>query len=645
MVDATRSIASGSFDKPLDVSGVDEYGELSQAINDMSSRIGRQFQALTLLGQIDRCILDSPRLEPIIETVLTRAREVLNCDLISVLLMDEDTDIQARLYLIDADKSASIQMQRVSWSLLGAPQVASEQGYFVDSQAPGAAALWPIWVRGTQRCLMLPVAAKTRTTAVFILGFDQIRDIEPTQFSLARDFTDRLAVALTSAEHEQTLFHQAHYDSLTLLPNRLLFKDRLEQELAHARRDASKVAVLFVDLDRFKNINDSLGHTAGDQVLKLAAARLSRELRDVDTIARLGGDEFTIVIPQVRNVIETSHVCGRLLRGLATSFALDGNDYFVGASIGVAMYPNDGDSVEELLRNADTAMYRAKAQGKGGYAFYEENMNHETRERVWIETELRHALAQEQLGLEFQPQVELATGKVIGAEALIRWQHPERGAMNPEQFIPIAEDTGLIVPLGEWVIRTACKQLQEWRKRGIELRSISVNVAVPQIRAPGFAVFVKRTIRDFQIPPAMLELEITESTLAADIAQASAVLQDLSDAGVRLSIDDFGTGYSSLSYLQRMPFHTLKIDRAFMPHRFDGDDHVICDAVLALAAALRKTVIAEGVETPEQLAYLQTNGCHMGQGYFFGRPVAAAEFVEQLLAGRAASAKQDRVAV
>jgi diguanylate cyclase (GGDEF)-like protein len=654
MIDATRHIADGTFGSHLNITSGDEYEELGRAIDDMSSRIGHQFHTLKVLGQIDRCILDSPRLEPIIDTVLARARNVLSCELAAVLLMDTVIDTQGSLHMTateKSDKSDKSQAFRVNWPRLNGQRCESEQlseseqGFFVDSGAPGAAALWPIWQTGVQRCLLIPVIAKTRITAMFILGFGHTRVIESAQLNLARDFADRLAVALTSVEREQALFHQAHYDSLTQLPNRLLFKDRLEQELAHARRDASQVAVLFVDLDRFKDINDSLGHSAGDEVLKLAASRLSRELRNVDTIARLGGDEFTIVIPQVRNAIEASHVCERLLRGLTSPIVLGGNNYFVGASIGIALYPHNGETVEELLRNSDTAMYRAKEQSKGSYAFYEESMNRETRERVWIEGELHSALANDQFELDYQPQVQLATGIIVGAEVLIRWNHPERGPISPEQFIPIAEETGLIVPIGEWVIRTACRQLQAWREIGIELRSISANVAVPQIRAPGFVAFVKRMLAEFQIPPHVLELEITESTLAADMSQASAVLQELSDAGIRLSIDDFGTGYSSLSYLQRLPFHTLKIDRIFMPSKFDGRDHVICEGVLALAAALRKSVVAEGIETVEQLLYLQSKHCPIGQGYFFGRPVSAQKFAAKLLVARTPLVEQNRHSV
>lgn len=643
IIDATRNIASGTFDKPLNVTSGDEYQELAKAINEMSSQIGRQFQTLSVLSQIDRCILKSPSLQPIIETVLTRARDVLICDMAAVLLRDLDSDTQGYLYLVGSDQSQALQLSRVDWRSTDAQRDDTDD-YLIDAHTPGANVLQPLWVQGIEQCLVMPVGTKLSTSATFVLGFRQATAIDPAQRELARDVADRLAVALTSVEREQALFHQAHYDHLTQLPNRLLFKDRLEQELTHARLDSSSVGVLFIDLDRFKNINDSLGHTAGDQVLTLAAARLAGELRDVDTIARLGGDEFTVVLPQVRGLVEVAHACDRLLRSLSAPFVLDGVDYVVGASIGVALYPQNGTNVEELLRNADTAMYRAKAAGKGSYAFYEESMNEETRERVWIEGQLRQALGNDQLVLHFQPQVELASGNVIGAEVLLRWAHPERGMIDPDQFIHVAEDTGLIVPIGEWVIFAACRQVHAWRANGIQLESISANVSVSQIASPGFVAFVERTLREFQIPPSVLELELTESTLASDIAQSSVVLLKLSNLGVRLAIDDFGTGYSSLSYLQRLPFHTLKIDRTFIPTKFDGNDHVICDAILALAASLHKTVVAEGVETSEQLSYLRSKHCHVGQGYFLGKPVSASEFAAEHLMARTQQSRIGRVA-
>ncbi|HTE39949.1 MAG TPA: EAL domain-containing protein, partial [Steroidobacteraceae bacterium] len=492
-----------------------------------------------------------------------------------------------------------------------------------------ATGLQPIWNLDVQCCLLIGVPTKTRIRAKFILGFRTSRDLDDlTANTLIRDFTERIAVALTSAEREQALFRQAHYDSLTQLPNRLLFKDRLEQEIAHARRDTTQLAVLFIDLDRFKNINDSLGHTAGDELLRLAAARLVAELRDGDTIARLGGDEFTVILPKIKNLAEVSRICERLVGSLAAPFTLDANDYFVGASVGIAVYPACGDSVEELVRNADTAMYRAKAHARGSFAFYEETMNRETRERVWLEGQLRQALSRNEFELLFQPQVELVSRRIVGAEALLRWNHPERGVIGPAQFIHIAEETNLIVPIGEWILTTACTQLRSWQCEGVAVSSLSVNISIAQLQTTGFVDIVSRALQRSGIAPAMLELEITESVLATDLAGTRAVMGELADLGVKIAIDDFGMGYSSLSYLQRLPFHTLKIDRSFMPQRFDGNDQVICDAILALAAALRKSVVAEGVETAEQLLYLQSKGCQVGQGHLFKKAVRLDEFVE-----------------
>lgn len=632
LISATRRIATGQFDETITVKSGNEYQELSHAFNVMSARLAQQFRTISVLGHIDRCILESSNLEPIVETMLTQARTLLTCELAAVALFDTETETLGRLYLADAQAPDKPQLFRMSWPNANTLRDGSDhKGYVITHASHGQSTLDPLWTRGVQQCLLLPVTTKTRINAVLILGYHAVVDIEPAQRQLARDLSDRLAVALTSAEREQALFQQAHYDALTQLPNRLLFKDRLEQELAHARRDASSVTLLFIDLDRFKHINDSLGHAAGDQLLKLAAARFAGELRDIDTIARLGGDEFTVIAPQIRTTADVSRLCERLLQCLVHPFVIDGHEFFVGASIGVALYPNNGLTAEELLRNADTAMYRAKGNARGGYALHEESMNREIQERALLESQLRQALPRNELELFYQPKIDLDTGNIVSAEALLRWNHPELGMVDPARFIPIAEDTGLIVPIGAWVINTACAQLQAWRRQGIQLESISANVAVPQLHAPEFVGSVQKIMHAHQIQPGMLELEVTESTLAADIEQTSAILHQLSNAGVHLAIDDFGTGYSSLSYLQRLPIDVLKIDRAFIPHRFDGKDHVICEAVLALAHALGKQVVAEGVETADQMLYLQSHGCHLGQGYFFGRAVSSQEFTARLL--------------
>ncbi len=628
---ATRRIASGQFNESLRINSGDEYQELSEAFNVMGTRIALQFRTMAVLAKIDHLILESPSLEPVIESMLTQARDLLTCQLASIALFDTEAETLGRLYLVDDRLHDKPHLSRISWPITSVLQQGCDNdGHLVTRNSQGYAALQPLWSQGAQQCLLLPVMTRTRMNALLILGYRTTDDIESEQRQLARDLTDRLAVALTSVEREQALFQQAHYDSLTQLPNRFLFKDRLEQELAHARRDASSVALLFIDLDRFKHINDSLGHTAGDQLLKQAATRLADELRDIDTIARLGGDEFTIIVPQLRTTADISRLCERLQQRLSRAFVVDDHEFFVGASIGVALYPSNGNTAEALLRNADTAMYRAKNKARGSYAFYEESMNQEIQERTMIESLLRQALGRGELELYYQPKIDLATGDIVSAEALLRWNHPDHGMIEPARFIPIAEETGLIVPIGEWVIDTACAQLQAWRRQGITLKSISANVAVPQLQAPEFVPSVQRIMDKHQIGPGMLELEVTESTLAADIDKTAEVLHLLSSAGVYLAIDDFGTGYSSLSYLQCLPIDVLKIDRAFMPRKFDGKDHAICDAILAMARALGKTVVAEGIENAEQLLYLQSHGCHIGQGYFFGRAISSQEFTARM---------------
>lgn len=645
LISATRRIANGQFNATLNVNSGDEYQELSQAFNIMSERLGRQFHTISVLGKIDRLILESPNLEPVVETMLAQMRNLLVCELAAVAIFDTEAETLGRLYTMSDETFDKPQLFRMSWPMPATLSNGSDHnGYIVAHTDHGSTALQPLWTQGAQQCLLLPVTTKTRMNAILILGYRAIADVEPAQRQLARDFSDRLAVALTSAEREQALFQQAHYDALTQLPNRLLFKDRLELELAHARRDTSSVALLFIDLDRFKHINDSLGHSAGDQLLKLAAMRFACELRDIDTIARLGGDEFTVVAPQLRTPADISRLCERLLQSLVRPFVIDGHEFFVSASIGAALYPNNGHSAEELLRNADTAMYRAKSKARGSYAFYEESMNREIQERALLENQLRQALSNNELELFYQPKIELATGKTVGAEALLRWNHAENGMIDPERFIPIAEETGLIVPIGEWVINTACAQLQAWRRQGLDLQSISVNVAVPQLQAPGFTQRVQRILRTHQIQPGMLELEVTESTLATDIETTADILCQLSSAGVHLAIDDFGTGYSSLSYLQRLPIDVMKIDRAFMPQKFDGKDHLICEAVLALAHTLGKTVVAEGIENAQQMLYLQSHGCQIGQGYFFGRAMSCRAFTARLL-DKQPPHQQDSIAV
>jgi diguanylate cyclase (GGDEF)-like protein len=437
---------------------------------------------------------------------------------------------------------------------------------------------------------------------------------------------------------DQRVVHMAHHDVLTGLPNRTLLTDRVEQAIVRARRGDGKLAVLFLDLDRFKNVNDSLGHTVGDQLLQAVSARLVSCLREGDTAARLGGDEFIISLPDVRDGAEAALVAARILEELAKPFTVSGHQLPAEVSIGIAMYPDDGDSPQTLLRNADTAMYHAKESGRANYQFFSEQMTERVSRRLSTETSLRRALERGEFSLHYQPLIQLASGRIDGAEALARWPRPDGRLVPPADFIPIAEETGLIVPLGEWALREACMQAKAWQSLQPGLR-IAVNLSARQFRQKHLARMVEQTLRDTGLEPALLELELTEGMLMHHADDTVQTLAQLDEMGVRLAIDDFGTGYSSLSYLKRFPIHTLKIDRSFVQDlSTDPNDAAIVTAIVGMARGLGLGVTAEGVETEAQASFLRLLSCDLAQGFHFGRPMSAADFALRL--GAAAAARQ-----
>jgi diguanylate cyclase (GGDEF)-like protein len=429
---------------------------------------------------------------------------------------------------------------------------------------------------------------------------------------------------------DQRVMHMAHHDALTALPNRALLTDRVEQAIAHATRSGNKVALLFLDLDRFKNVNDSLGHGVGDDLLQAVALRLKGCLRAEDTAARLGGDEFIIALPDVGDAAEPARVAARILAELARPFEVSGHQLPAEASIGISMYPGDGDCAQTLLRNADTAMYHAKESGRGNYQFFSQQMNERVNRRLSTETRMRRALEQEEFVLHYQPLIDLGTGRVTGAEALLRWPQPDHHIVSPADFIPVAEETGLIVPLGEWVLRQACAQARAWQAQAPGLR-IAVNLSPRQFRQKDLVTTVAQVLRDTGLAPHLLELELTEGMLMHHADDTVHTLARLGEMGVHLAIDDFGTGYSSLSYLKRFPIDTLKIDRSFVKDLHDGhDDAAIVKAIVAMARGLGLGVVAEGVETEAQARYLRSLACDMAQGFHFGRPMPAADFTRKL---------------
>jgi diguanylate cyclase (GGDEF)-like protein/PAS domain S-box-containing protein len=434
----------------------------------------------------------------------------------------------------------------------------------------------------------------------------------------------------------EKLLHDAFHDSLTGLPNRALFMDRLSHRLAlEKRRQETSFSVLFLDVDRFKVINDSLGHVRGDELLVEVGRRLANSLRDTDTVARLGGDEFTILLEDVPNRAEALKVADRVQDELRAPFTLGGQEVFSGASIGIAHGNANYARPEDILRDADTALYRAKAQGRQRWVEFDPSMHDRAVELLQLETDLRRALERRELILHYQPVVTLDTGKISGAEALVRWMHPERGLVPPSEFIPLAEETGLIVPIGAWVLREACRQMRVWQEQvGFEALAIGVNLSSKQFAQPGLVAQVVSVLRDTGLSPKSLRLEVTESLLMDKQPHVADTMTELRAMGVRIDLDDFGTGYSSLSYLHQYPIDTLKIDRSFVARMGVTEEGLeIVNTILSLAKSLDMEVVAEGVETAEQLAQLRSLRCAYAQGYHLSRPVAGAQF-EELLSER-----------
>jgi diguanylate cyclase (GGDEF)-like protein/PAS domain S-box-containing protein len=431
----------------------------------------------------------------------------------------------------------------------------------------------------------------------------------------------------------------AYYDSLTGLPNRALLHDRLINALANARRRGEKVALLFIDLDRFKNINDSLGHSVGDCLLQEVATRLRSLAREQDTVARLGGDEFLVVLNAITDIGDIAVVAERILKAFHCEFVVQGHSFNISCSLGVSVSPEHGEDVETLVKHADAAMYRAKEKGRNNFQFFTPKMTAEVVERLELESNLRQALEGNELFLVYQPQMELSTGNLIGLEALLRWRHPEMGMVAPDRFIRVAENSGLIIPIGEWVLRTACLQAKRWQDDGTTAVPVAVNVSAVQFRQEGFRDVVDRVLRETGLAPHYLELELTESVLLTNADVMLSVLRDLRAMGVRLDIDDFGTGYSSLSYLRQFPVSKLKIDRSFVQHVAENpDDAAITGAIISMARSLNLKVIAEGVETEEQMAFLRAHQCDEIQGYYFSKPLEADVLARQLRGPLAAAA-------
>jgi diguanylate cyclase (GGDEF)-like protein len=442
------------------------------------------------------------------------------------------------------------------------------------------------------------------------------------------------AMMETVQRAKERMGYMAHHDFLTDLPNRVLLMERLAQAIAMARRQQSRMAVLFIDLDRFKVINDSLGHAIGDLLLQSVGRRLLSVLRASDTASRQGGDDFVVLLAEVANERAVSDLADKLCLTIAEPYLLGSETAHIGGTIGISMYPDDGEDAETLIRNADVAMYYGKHSGRNRWYFYRPEMNLRAVERQRTEADLHRALKLGEFELHYQPRVNLASGAITGAEALLRWSHPELGAVSPSRFIPVAEECGLIVPIGQWVLREACMQISRWKEGGLDPGIVAVNISALEFRDDGFADALRAILAESGLEPACLELEITEGVLMRDAGASTAILRELKQIGVVLAIDDFGTGYSSLSYLNRFPIDVLKIDQSFVRDISTAPgDGVIVGAVIAMGSSLGQRVVAEGVEEAAQLHFLRAHHCDEGQGYLFSKPLPANGFAALLRHG------------
>jgi diguanylate cyclase (GGDEF)-like protein/PAS domain S-box-containing protein len=447
---------------------------------------------------------------------------------------------------------------------------------------------------------------------------------KPTLLANVRDITERKVA-------QERVQYLAYYDDLTGLPNRTLLQDRLTKALAAARRQEHKVAVLFLDIDRFKDINDQLGHSVGDLLLQSVATRLKTWAREQDTVARLGGDEFLISLANVKDAPDAAIAAERLMDAMTAEFVFQGHSLNVSCSIGIGIFPEHGSDCETLIKNADAALYRAKESGRNNFRFFTEDMNASAMERLTLENGLRLALDKKELFLVYQPQMDIATGKITGLEALLRWQHPELGLVPPDKFIRIAENSGLILSIGEWVLRTACSQVRKWQDEGLPAVTVAVNVSAVQFRQEGFCKLVRRALDETGLAPQYLELELTESLLLANAEMMLSVVEELTALGLTLAIDDFGTGYSSFSYLKRYRISRLKIDRLFIRDvAVNPDDAAITTAIISMAKSLHLKVIAEGVENEAQMSFLRSHQCDEIQGYYFSKPLAVDKVADKL---------------
>ena len=616
-------------------SAVEEFAPLEREFNTTALSLSRDWRAFEVLGEVDRALLAASEIDRALDTVLPLFRELTRAQCVGVILLDPTAHSHGRLFMA-AQGADELPVQRVTFDLAMIATVReapegltiarveeSRHSFLISMRDIGAEFFW-LW----------PVLDDERLSAMLVVGYHGEPARDPAVADYGAAFAERLRAALSNSARDERLYRQAHYDPLTQLPNRALFRDRLAQELAAAATGLTRGALMYVDLDHFKRVNDSLGHSAGDQLLSVVAHRLKACTKDGDTVARLGGDEFTVLMWNGGDVDTVRQIAERVIRSLALPANLGGRDYQMRASVGVTLFPDDGVDLEDVIRQADLAMYRAKSQGRGRAVFFERDMAQ--RRSSFTDSGLHRALRRREFALFYQPQFSLADGRLCGVEALLRWQTRFDGIKLPGEFIPAAEHSGLITDIGGFVLDSACAQYAEWQRAGIAPRMFSVNVSVQQLKDAGFVKMVQTALAQHSLNPASLELELVESVLAD--AEVEEPLRALADLGVKLALDDFGTGYSSLNYLRRYPVHTVKLDRSFLDEVPQNESAgALVESVITMAHTLGKRVTAEGVESGAQLDFLRSRGCESAQGFYLARPMSSAALTEILESRRPGS--------
>jgi diguanylate cyclase (GGDEF)-like protein len=625
---ALAALRQGQFQRVSLQGAADTPRAVAQSYNLAITALESKWSAQERLAEIDRLLLEAADLEHSIEPILRRVCALTGSSVAAVALLDRDAPGHARSFVAGAD-GATCPVSRINLeaettqSLQAAPQGIAVQPHHLDRYG----FLEPLRERGAELCYVWPIFAGSDVAAMLSVGYHGM--IEPSE-ELVRygaQCTSRLQIALSNQDCDAQLYRQAHFDSLTSLPNRVLFRDRLSHELSSTSGGSPSGALLYVDLDHFKRVNDTVGHAAGDQLLTIVAQRLRSCVKDGDTVARLGGDEFTVILRQVPSAEAANEIAQRIIDSLQRPVNIGGRDHQVRASIGITRFPEDGNSIEELLRNADLAMYQAKESGRSRAVFFDSKMARASMQLA--ESGLFRAVRRREFALYYQPQFALHNGELVALEALVRWQHPRDGLRFPKDFVPAAEQSGLIVEIGTWVLESACRQLAIWREEGIAPGRLALNVSVQQLRAGDFVQLVSQTLERMALPPQILELEVTEAVFAEEDARLA--LRDLAALGVRVALDDFGTGYSSLNYLRQHPVDAIKIDRSFMSEVPDNyQATTLLATIIDMSHALGKQVVAEGVETLPQLDYLRERGCDVAQGFVLARPLNVADVTERL---------------